>query len=260
MATDNVLTTLEGSVCTITLNRPQSYNAVDLETAEALGGALEACRSAQVRAVVLRGTGKAFCTGGDLAYLNSQGELSAALGTLIGALNRAVIEIRRLPKPVIGAINGIAAGGGMGLALACDLRIVSDKAKFRQAFTGAGLAPDTGWSAFAPLVMGLAKASELVLLDPILDAHEALTWGIANRVVEAEKFDEEVGILARRLASGATQAFGEAKALLNRTAIPALESHLEYERLSMIRAGATRDAAEGIRAFLEKRSPVYAGS
>jgi 2-(1,2-epoxy-1,2-dihydrophenyl)acetyl-CoA isomerase len=260
MATDKVLTSVDGSICTITVNRPQSFNSLDLETAEGLLEALDGCADGRVRVVVVRGAGKAFCTGGDLAHLNSSGDLSAALGNVIGVLNRIVLRIRGLPKPVLAAVNGVAAGGGMGLALACDLRIVSDKAKFRQAFTGAGLVPDTGWSVFAPLVVGLSKASELAFLDPVFDAQEAHRMGIANLVVEADRFDEEVGNMARKLASGATLAFGEAKALLNRTVMPALEALLEQERQAMVRAGKTRDANEGVQAFLEKRTPAYTGS
>lgn len=260
MNTEKVLISLRDAICTITLNRPQNFNALDLETAEGISGALAQCTGTDVRAVVIRGSGKAFCAGGDLAHLSAGGDLSAALGNVIAALNRVVLQIRSLPKPVVAAVNGVAAGGGMGLALACDLRIVSDKAKFRQAYTGAGLVPDTGWSVFAPLMVGLSKASELALLDPVLDAAEAQRLGIANLVVGADGFDEEVEKTARRLASGATLAFGEAKALMNRVVMPKLEALLEEERQGMIRAGKTRDANEGVDAFLNKRTPVYTGS
>ncbi|MEW6489297.1 MAG: enoyl-CoA hydratase-related protein [Thermodesulfobacteriota bacterium] len=260
MATEKVLISLRDSICTITLNRPQNFNALDLETAQGLSEALAQCTGADVRVVVLRGSGKAFCAGGDLAHLTAGGDLSAALGTVIAALNRVVLQIRNLPKPVVAAVNGVTAGGGMGLALACDLRIVSDKAKFRQAYTAAGLVPDTGWSVFAPLMVGLSKASELALLDPVLEAGEAQRLGIANLVVGAEAFDEEVEKTARRLASGPTLAFAEAKALMNGVVMPKLEALLENERLGMIRAGKTRDANEGVDAFLNKRTPVYTGS
>lgn len=160
---------------------------------------------------------------------------------------------------MIAAVNGVAAGGGMGLALACDLRIVSDKAKFKQGFTSASLVPDTSWSLFAPLLAGLSRAAEWVLLDPLLTAQQAAECGLANLVVPADAFDQEVEALAQRLAQGATLAFAEAKRLLNQAVLPHLETHLERERQAMMRAGRSRDAREGLTAFAEKRPPVFEG-
>lgn len=259
MSSNTVLSERKGSVCSITINRPDNFNALDLETARALSEAVASCHDEEVRAVVITGAGRAFCSGGDLAHLGAAPDLGAALGNVLLHLNRAVIDIRLLPKPVVAAVNGVAAGGGMGLALACDLRIASEKAKFRQGFTSAALVPDTGWSLFAPLLSGLSLASEMMLLDPLLTAEQARKYGITNEVVPADEFTEKVDSVVQSLAAGATLAFAEAKRHLNRAVLPNLETHLEQERQAMIRAGGTADAREGLTAFGEKRAPVFQG-
>lgn len=247
------------NVCYITLNRPDSFNSIDVETAEKLCAILADCYDPAVRVVVMQGSGKAFCTGGDLAHMKNAASICSALGEILFALNRVITDIRLLPKPVIAGVNGAAAGGGMALAMACDLRIVSDKAKFKQAYTSSGLVPDGGWTMWAPAMLGFSKASELVYLDPLLDAQSARELGIANMVVPAEKFTQAVEDEARKLAAGATRAFAEAKALMNQYLFPSLESQLERERQAMIRAGSTDDACEGIQAFFEKRPPAFQG-
>lgn len=254
-----VLSEVANQVCYITINRPEAFNAVDKETAQQLSLALARCFDPAIRAVVIKGAGKAFCSGGDLSFLRQQPDLSQGLGETIQEINRYITDIRLLPKPVIAAVNGVAAGSGFALALACDLRIVSKKAKFKQAYTGGGLVPDGGWSILAPVVLGLSKTSELLYLDPVIDGETAQQLGIANILAEPEEFDTTVAAVAEKLAASATAAFGEAKALINQILLPHLETHLEKERQAMIRAGKTADAQEGIEAFLNKRQPVFQG-
>lgn len=259
MTNNTVLVRNEENICYITINRPDSFNALDLEASQKLCEALAGCFNPEVRAVVIQGAGKAFCTGGDLAYMQGTDSLSGALGNILFYLNRAMVDIRLLPKPVIAAVNGAAAGGGMALAMACDLRIVSEKAKFKQAYTSSGLVPDCGWTLWAPALLGLSKTSELLFLDPLLDAQSAKELGIANIVVPVEEFSQVVETEAKKLANGATLAYAEAKALINRQVFPQLEGQLEGERQGMIRAGSTHDAQEGIKAFFDKRPPQYKG-
>ena len=259
MSANSVLIERKGNACFITLNRPDNFNALDLETAQALSTAVAQCHDGEVRAVVITGAGRAFCSGGDLGHFEAAPDLGGALGEVLLHLNRTIIDIRLLDKPVVAAVNGVAAGGGMGLALACDLRIVSEKATFKQGFTSAALVPDSSWSLFAPLLCGLSRACEMVFLDPLLTAQQAEQYGIANRVVPADKLVQEVDLLAQTLAAGATLAFAEAKRHLNQAVLPNLETHLERERQAMIRAGRTQDAREGITAFAEKRPPVFKG-
>lgn len=254
-----VLSDVIDHICFITLNRPETFNAIDVETAKQLAHTLSLCFDPKIRAVVIRGAGKAFCSGGDLAFLRQQEDLSSTLGDIINAINRYIADIRLLPKPVIAAVNGVAAGSGFSLALACDLRIVSKKAKFKQAYTGGGLVPDGGWSILAPALLGLSKTNELLFLDPVIDAETAHHLGIANMVVEEEELEQTVKTVAQQLAGGATIAFGEAKALVNRILLPGLETHLEQERQAMIRVGKTTDAQEGLAAFLSKGKPAFQG-
>ncbi len=247
------------AVTYLTLNRPEKYNALDLEITEKLSLAVKDCFEDDTRVVVIRGSGKAFCSGGDLSYMVSQQSIKEALGKLIQLLHRLMTDIRLLPKPVIAAINGTAAGAGMSLALAADLRIASDRAKFKQAYTSNGLVPDGGWSLWVPAIVGLSKASELILLDEVFDARRAHELGLVNMVAADSDFSLKVDETARMLAKGATKAYGAAKALLNQSALPMLETQLEKERQAMIAIGSTRDAKEGINAFLEKRLPEFCG-
>lgn len=256
---DLVLTKVENNVCLITINRPDNFNSIDIETAKKLADAIAFCFDPEIRGVIITGAGKAFCAGGDLAFMHQEENLSKSLGNTIQYINRYTTDIRQLPKPVIAAVNGVAAGGGFALALACDLRIASPKARFKQAYTSGGLVPDGGWSIFAPAMLGLSKASEMLFLDPMIDAETALQLGIVNMVMEESNFVEEVKTLAFKLARGPIGAYAEGKALVNRTLLPDLETHLERERQGMIRAGKTADAAEGLDAFLNKRLPLFTG-
>ncbi|GAW92978.1 enoyl-CoA hydratase/isomerase family protein [Calderihabitans maritimus] len=258
----NIKFQVDEGVATITLDRPEFYNAINVPMAEELSRALELCNDSQIRAVIITGSGKAFCSGGDLKVMQEgvkTKQLDKVIGDITKVLHRAITDLRILPRPVIAAINGPAAGAGMSLALACDLRIASDTAKFRQAYTANGLVPDGGWTVFVPLLVGLGKASELVFTDPVIDAQEALQMGLVSKVVPPEELLVVAQEWGQKLAAGATFAFAQAKMLLNSFLLPTLETQLEKERQAMIAAGKSEDSREGILAFLEKRTPQFKG-
>jgi 2-(1,2-epoxy-1,2-dihydrophenyl)acetyl-CoA isomerase len=167
--------------------------------------------------------------------------------------------IRRIPKPVIAMINGTVAGGGFSLAVACDLRICASSAKFRQAYTTSGLVPDGAWTLLVPLLIGFGKASELAYLDPVLNAKEALAMGLVNKVVEDGELEQKTRQIALQLARGATLSYAIVKENLNHSLLSLLERTLEIEREGIIKAGKSKDAKEGITAFLERRQPTFCG-
>jgi len=164
-----------------------------------------------------------------------------------------------MPKPVIAVINGVAGGAGVSLAASCDLRICASSVKFRQAYTSIALAGDGGWSLFIPLLVGLGKAMELTLLDPVFDAQEALQWGLVTKVVDDAELQNEAMKIAARLAGGATYAYAIAKENLNRSVLGMLESQIELERTGMINASRSLDYPEGIKSFLQKKKPNFQG-
>jgi len=237
-------------------------NAVDPETAQELVTALEQCRGeSKIRVVIVTGSGGAFCAGGDLKYCSKflGSNPVQPIRELTHWFHRIILDIRILPKPVIAAVNGVAAGGGMSLALACDLRIAAADAQFRQAYTGVGLVPDAGWSLWVSLLSGFGRASEMLFLDPVIDAGQALQMGLVHKVVAPGELAEEASRLAARLAEGPARAHALAKAALNRGLLGALEYQLEVERQGVLQAAGTRDFREGLTAFLEKRRPRFLG-
>jgi len=250
---------LRGCVRLLTLNDPASFNAMDPNLSAALLSAVEEAEAdPATRAVVITGAGKAFCAGGNLkAVLASEGGISPTLCGMVEVLNRMTLILRRSGKIFIAAVNGVAAGAGMSLAMACDLRIVSERAKFRQAYSSSGLTPDAGWTVFAAELLGPHKAMELVLRDPLLSAAEALELGLANEVCPAEQLEERTMAIAEEIAAKPAFALGLAKAQINRTQLDTLEQRLQQELDMMAQASSHADAAEGIRAFAEKRTPVF---
>lgn len=250
-----------GAVATLTLNRPESYNALDLGIGDELAEAVASVgRDPSVRAVILTGAGKAFCSGGDLRFFqNWQGSKSEVFGVLTQRLHRIILDIRQMPKPVIAAVNGVAGGAGFSLAMACDLRLAVDTARFKQAYTSAGLVPDGGWTLTVARRIGLGKASELLFLDPVLEAQQALALGLVNRVVAAAELARAASEMAAQLAAGPTLSFARAKALLNRSLLAGLEEQLEQERQGIMESGATEDFQEGLEAFFAKRPPKFSG-
>jgi len=243
----------------ITLDRPDALNALTIPLKKELLGALRAAgRDRSVRAVILTGAGRAFCAGQDLKERLEPD--APPLGVeLRERYNPLIQAMRALPKPVVGAINGVAAGAGASLAFACDVRIASERASFALAFGRIGLVPDSGATWFLPRLLGPAKAAELALLNEPLSAADAERFGLVVRVVPAEALDAEARELALRLAGLAPRALALTKRALERSWSADLDSHLEYEADLQGLAGATADHREGIAAFVEKRSPDFKG-
>jgi 2-(1,2-epoxy-1,2-dihydrophenyl)acetyl-CoA isomerase len=260
-----VLYTKRDSIATLTLNRPETLNAMnEAMMAEFERLLLEIEADTEVRTVILTGAGRAFSSGGDQKRDRSaEGQekfFDADLGgSLIERLNRCVLRLQRLPKPVIGSINGIAVGAGCNLALATDLRIASDTARFGEVFTRVGLVPDSGGTYFLPRLVGTAKAMELIMLAEIIDAQEALRLGMINWIVPAEHLPEETQKLAGRLAQGPTLAYGLAKTGLYQGLQTSLEDVLNLEARNQAIAVRSQDGIEGIAAFREKRQPHFIG-
>jgi 2-(1,2-epoxy-1,2-dihydrophenyl)acetyl-CoA isomerase len=247
-----------GAVAVLTLNRPDKLNALTADMLRALRGAIErAGADESVRAVVLTGAGRGFCAGQDLAM---GGGPSADYGEIIRATyNPLVKAMTSLEKPIVCAVNGVAAGAGVSLALACDLRIAADTAWFVQAFVNIGLIPDSGGTWFLPRLVGLAKAMELSMLGERVTAEEAHRIGLVNRVVPADQLEAETMRVAERLAQLPTRAIGLIKrAHYEGLNLPLAEA-LELEARLQAEAGRTEDHREGVQAFLEKRAPQFRG-
>jgi 2-(1,2-epoxy-1,2-dihydrophenyl)acetyl-CoA isomerase len=260
MADNTVLTDLSDGVLTLTLNRPEVLNAFNDEMVDELSAALKpAERDAAVRCVVLTGAGKGFCAGQDLGALRGRGEDISFREHLQRTYNPLISRLRALEKPVIGQINGAAAGAGLGLALACDLRYAADGAKLRMAFSGIGLAPDSGTSFFLPRLIGYARAFELAATNSPLTAQAALELGLVNSVFPAERLAAAVREIAVRLAAAPTKALGLTKRAMNKAYELAIDEALAYEAHLQEIAGRTADHKEGVAAFLEKRAPVFTG-
>jgi len=249
-------------VTTITLNRPDARNAFDGRLAGDLRDAIrEAADDAGCRAIVLTGAGHAFCAGADLGYLKELIETQnwAKAGELVGDGAEAVAAIASAPKPVIAAVNGAAAGGGANLALACDIRIASDRASIGQVFNRLGLHPDLGGTYFLPRLVGLGKALELVFTADMIDASEGHRLGLFNRLVTPDALMSETRALAVRLADKPPLAIARAKQALYRGSQATLDEMLAIEIDSQRALFSTEDAREGLKAFLEKRPPRFLG-
>ena len=256
---DTVLRDATDGVLTLTLNRPEALNSFTIEMKESLLAALkEAARDKSVRVVVLTGAGRAFSAGQDLKERAAPGV--ADLGTeLRTRYNPIVLAMRRLEKPVIGAINGVAAGAGSSVALACDIRIAADNASFIEVFGRVGLVPDTGSTWFLPRLVGYAKAAEMMFTTDPVDAATAERIGLVNRLVPADLLAAETNALATKLAQAAPLALALAKRGLNRALESELEDQLEYEAQLQSIAGRSKDHQEGVAAFVEKRPPRFSG-
>jgi 2-(1,2-epoxy-1,2-dihydrophenyl)acetyl-CoA isomerase len=250
-------------VATVTLNRPDALNALNSTLVEELQKALaEAAGDPEVRCVVVTGAGRGFCAGADLAQLEDAYKAGEppALGDMLRARYHPVIlPIVGMEKPVVASVNGVAAGAGASLALACDFRIASDKAKFFQAFVKVGLVPDSGSTYFLPRLLGIAKATELAMLGEIVGADEALRIGMVTKVVPADDLEKETKALADLLASGPTRSYALTKKALRFGAVQDLESALEYEADLQNQIALTADHLEGVKAFMEKREPKFEG-
>ncbi len=251
---------IENGVARIMLNRPETFNSFNREMALRLQKTLDDCNTNDaVKAIVLTGNGKAFCAGQDLNEVTSP-ELNPGFRTILEEHYNPIIErIRSIEKPIIAAVNGVAAGAGANIALACDIVVAVETASFIQAFSKIGLIPDSAGTFFLPRLIGLQKASALMMLGDKIPANEAEQLGMLYSVFSSEIFEEEVAKLASKMAEMPTKALGLTKRLLNRSMVNNLEQQLAMESDLQIEAAESEDYAEGVRAFIEKRKPVFKG-
>ena len=266
-----------GAVGTITIDRRERFNSLDVETAQEFRKAgLLFARDASIRAVVLRGAGGVFCSGADLKYIRAGGngkdlaylqgsrETPAGYGEIfkqiLEYIHSTISEIKRAPKPFLAAVDGMAAAGGFGIAMACDLVYASERASFEWAYGKTGLTGAESSTFFLPRLVGLRRALELVFLNPRLDARKAMEIGLVNDVFPTETFDSEIAAIAERLAAGPTEAFAVAKSLIHQAAgVDRLDFHLDRELANLARIADGREFAEGLTSFFEKRPAKFAG-
>jgi 2-(1,2-epoxy-1,2-dihydrophenyl)acetyl-CoA isomerase len=249
----------DGAIARVILTRAGAYNALDMDMAVSLAeNFVTLAADKDVRAIVLSGEGKAFCAGGDLKWVLAfaQGP-GAAFHQLAARFHLAITEIRRMPKPVIAAINGVAAGGGFSLALACDFRVVAESAVLRQAYTSSGLCIDGGGTFTLPRMVGLARALEIAAFDRPITSAQALAWGLATKVAKDGNALDEAMTMARELAKTSLHSFGLSKQLLTDSFNSSLETQLERERQGLSSCGGHPDGQEGLKAFTEKRKPTF---
>jgi len=249
----------DGAVQTITLNRPDVLNAFNGAMHRAMQAALkEAARDDEVRAIVVTGAGRGFCVGQDLTeFREAPGDIGDRLRA---GYHPTILALRSLEKPVLAAVNGPAAGAGLSLALACDLRLAADSASFVPAFVSIGLVPDSGGTFFTRRLLGYARAFEWLAMGRKLTAAEAHAWGLVSEVVEVDRLPERAAELAAELAALPTRAIGMTKRLLDHAETATLEEQLEREAQLQSVATQTDDFREGVAAFLEKRLPRFSGS
>lgn len=249
----------EARVAAVTLNRPDALNALTVPMkVELLAAFRSLAGDDRVRAVILTGAGRAFCAGQDLR--ERQEPDAAPLGVEVRErYNPIILAMRALPKPIVGAVNGVAAGAGASLAMACDIRIASDNASFALAFGRVGLVPDSGATWFLPRLVGGTRAAELALLGDPVSAADAVRFGLVGRVVPGDELATEARAVASRLAAGAPRAIALTKGALNASWDRDLEAALEDEAHLQDMAGRTRDHAEGLAAFMDKRPPRFTG-
>lgn len=245
----------------IHLNRPDDGNAINLAMAQELLQVATRCEvDPEIRAVVLTGNGRMFCAGGDLKSFVAQGDRVAShVMEITHSLHAAISRFNWMDAPVIGAINGTAAGGGFSLALTTDIAIAAESAKFTMAYTKAGLAPDGSSSYFLARLVGLRRAKEMALLNPILSAKQALDWGIVNQVVADAEVLSTALMIAQELAQGPTRSFGETKRLILSGSTESLESQMERESRAIAAMADSADGREGVAAFLAKRAAAFTG-
>ena len=261
-ATNLVLETREGAVATLTMNRPDRLNALNVELSTGLAAAIaRVAEDPQIRVVVLTGAGRAFCSGGDLKLIQEARGRGASreLEPLLRAGVEIVVEMRTMPKPIIAAVNGPAAGAGMNLALACDIRIASEQAVLGQNFARVGLFPDYGGTFLLPRLVGASRAAEMFYTGEMIDAREAERLGLLNHVVAPERLTAETRALAERLAQAPPLAVRAVKQVLFGNDRAELERALEFEVTTQMRCFLSEDCGEGIRAFFEKRPPRFEG-
>lgn len=257
--TSFVTTEKIGKTMVLVLNRPEAYNAFDLDMIQEVADILiQTAVDSDTSGLIISGRGKAFCAGGDLRWIHQcGGSHGAAFHELAARYHQAILEIRRMPKPVIAAINGLAAGGGFSMALACDFRVMETSAVLRQAYTSNGLSIDGGGTYTLPRLVGLARALEITAFDRPIDAQKALSWGLVTEVTDDGNARARAMEMIREIQEGALTSFAASKQLLIDSFHTSLEAQLEKERHLLARVADSRAGREGVTAFLEKRKPLF---
>ena len=260
---ETVLYNFDGGVAVIQMNRPEALNALSLQLGKDLAAAVCQAISDDARAVILTGSGRAFCSGGDLREMRSMGEaqgsIEAFLDEPLKALHEVIRLIRETPVPFIAAVNGVCAGAGTNFALACDLVIAADDATFNEAFVRIGLSPDCGGTFFLPRAIGEKLAAEMLMTGSTISAERAVQIGMINRAVPTGELMPNAEKLAAALAAGPTGAIGRVKKMLNASYSNTLNEQLELEADCQVESGASPDFKEGVTAFFEKRPPNFHG-
>ncbi len=261
MASDPILYEVRDGVAHVTLNRPDAANAFDLEVVRAFHRIMIDCdKNPAVRAVLLTGAGRMFSAGGDLKFFLEAGDrVASVLAEMTAGLHAGIAVMNRMDPPVVIAVNGMAAGGGMSLAMTGDVVFAGEGARFTMAYTAAGLSPDGSSSWFLPRLAGFRRAKELALTNRMLSAREALEIGIVDRVTSEETLLEEAGKQARAFADGPTGAYGAVKRLMIESLQNGLETQMELESRGIAARAASPDGREGVGAFAEKRKPRFSG-
>ena len=256
-----VLFEQHGDIGIMTFNRPEVFNAMSVELIMAFRDVTaDIMKSNTVRALIVRGAGKAFLAGGDVAHFYKERETVAETVKPLGdALHEGIINIRNMPFPVVAEVQGACAGAGLSVMMACDFAIASTAAQFKTAYTQIGLSPDGGSTYFLPRLLGMRKATELIMLSETVNAEQALALGLVNRVVAIDALSTETMQLAERLAAGATQAYARAKRLINQSWNTPIKEHLDDEIAYFADCAKTDDFKEGVTAFVEKRKPKFTG-
>ena len=259
MSSSLIETEVNENIAIVTINRQAEYNSFDEATLKVFADTMiQLALEDQVKAVIITGKGKSFSGGGDLkTAINTKGGVSATFYNIAHFIHVAVLEIRKMAKPVIAAINGTAAGGGFSLALACDFRIMSTSAKLKQAYTSNGLSMDGGGTFTLPRLVGYAKAIEIAYLDEIITSDKALKMGLVNKVVAPEDLLKTALDLARKYKNVSVNSFGISKRLFNDSFTNSLEKQMELEREWIALAASHKDGLEGVQAFIEKRKPDF---
>ena len=263
MSYETINMEMRGAVCVLTLNRPERLNALNVQVAKDFKAAVAEALERGARAIVLTGAGRAFCAGGDLREMQEiakqDGRVEAFFDEPLRLLNEAILLIRQAPAPFIAAVNGVASGGGCNLALACDLVIAAESAKFNQAFIKIGLTPDCGATFILPRLVGWKRAAELLFTGDLIGARQAAEMGMINSVFADDELMSRVMEMAERLAQAPTAAIAQIKMLLEASAVNDYGGQLDLERKTQIESGKTKDFVEGVSAFLEKRPPRFVG-
>src|SRR6476659_8219526 len=254
---------MRGSVGLLTLNRPDRLNALTVQVANEFKAAVAEAMERGARAIVITGAGRAFSAGGDLREMQEiakrDGRVEAFFDEPLRRLNEAILLIRQTPVPFVAAVNGVASGGGCNLALACDIVVAAESARFNQAFIKIGLTPDCGGTFMLPRLVGWKRATELLFTGDLISAQAAAEMGMINSVLPDEELMNKVMLMAEKLAQAPTAAIGEIKMLLEASAANDMQTHLDLERETQIESGKSKDFVEGVSAFLEKRPPRFVG-